>query len=54
VEKLGFKWSDTKILLNSQAHYDHMGGAAEVVRETHAKNMVMDGDVSVVETGART
>jgi metallo-beta-lactamase class B len=54
VEKLGFRWSDTKILLNSQAHSDHMGGAAEVVRETNAKNMVMDGDVSVVETGART
>jgi metallo-beta-lactamase class B len=54
VEKLGFHWSDTKILLNSQAHFDHMGGAAAVVRETHAKNMVMDGDVSVVETGART
>jgi metallo-beta-lactamase class B len=54
VEKLGFHWSDTKILLNSQAHYDHLGGGAEVVRETHAKNMVMDGDVSVVQTGGRT
>ncbi|MFT4112460.1 subclass B3 metallo-beta-lactamase [Silvibacterium sp.] len=54
VEKLGFRWSDTKILLNSQAHFDHMAGAAAIVRETHAKNMVMDGDVSVVETGART
>jgi metallo-beta-lactamase class B len=54
VEKLGFHWADTTILLNSQAHSDHMGGAAEVVRETHAKNMVMDGDVSVVETGTRT
>jgi metallo-beta-lactamase class B len=54
VEKLGFHWRDTKILLNSQAHSDHMGGAAEVVRETNAKNMVMEGDVSVVETGART
>lgn len=54
VEKLGFQWNDTKILLNGQAHSDHMGGAAEVVRETHAKNMVMEGDVSVVETGART
>jgi metallo-beta-lactamase class B len=54
VEKLGFRWEDTKVLLNSQAHDDHMGGAAEVVSETHAKNMVMDGDVSVVETGART
>jgi metallo-beta-lactamase class B len=54
VEKLGFRWSDTRILLNGQAHFDHVGGAAEIVRETHAKNMVMDGDVSVVETGART
>jgi metallo-beta-lactamase class B len=54
VEKLGFHWKDTAVLLNSQAHDDHMAGAAEVIRETHAKNMVMDGDVSVVETGART
>jgi metallo-beta-lactamase class B len=53
VEASGFRWNDTKILLNSQAHYDHVAGAAEVIRETHAKNMVMDGDVSVVETGAR-
>jgi metallo-beta-lactamase class B len=54
VEKLGFHWSDTRILLNSQAHFDHMAGAAQVVRETHAKNIVMDGDVSVAETGGRT
>lgn len=54
VEKLGFRWTDIKILLNGQAHFDHMGGAAEVIRETHAQNMVMDGDVSVVETGGRT
>jgi metallo-beta-lactamase class B len=53
IEKLGFHWSDTRILLNSQAHYDHMAGAAEVIRETHAKNMVMDGDVSVAQTGGR-
>jgi metallo-beta-lactamase class B len=53
VEALGFAWNDTKILLNSQAHSDHVAGAAEVIRETHAKNMVMDGDVSVVESGAR-
>ena len=54
VEKLGFRWTDIKILLNSQAHDDHMAGAAEMIRETHAQNVVMDGDVSVVETGART
>jgi metallo-beta-lactamase class B len=53
VQKLGVRWQDTKILLNSQGHYDHMAGAAEIIRETHAKNMVMDGDVRVVETGGR-
>src|SRR5579863_10131731 len=42
VEKLGFRWTDIKVLLNSQAHFDHMAGAAEVIRETHAKNMVVD------------
>jgi metallo-beta-lactamase class B len=54
LEKSGFRWKDIKILLNSQAHDDHMGGAAIIIRETHAKNMVMDGDVSVVESGAHT
>jgi metallo-beta-lactamase class B len=53
VEKLGFRWADIKILLNSQAHSDHMAGAAEVIRQTHAKNMVMDGDANVVETGVQ-
>jgi metallo-beta-lactamase class B len=47
VEALGFHWKDTRILLNGQAHADHMAGAAEVIREPRAKNMVMDGDVSV-------
>jgi metallo-beta-lactamase class B len=51
VEQLGFRWTDTRILLNSQAHYDHVGGAAEVLRETHAQSMVMDGDVEVIKTG---
>ncbi len=54
VEKLGFRWKDTKILLNGQAHSDHMGGAAQVLRETHAKDMVMEGDADVVRTGGRT
>ena len=34
VEKLGFKWADTKILLNSQAHFDHMAGVGHILRET--------------------
>lgn len=54
IERLGFRWSDTKILLNSQAHDDHVGGAAEIVAQTHAKNMVMEGDADVVASGGRT
>ena len=53
VEKLGFSWKDTKLLLNGQAHSDHMGGAAEVLRETHARDIVMDGDADVVRSGGR-
>jgi metallo-beta-lactamase class B len=51
VEQLGFHWSDIKILLISHAHSDHAAGSAEILRETHAKYMVMDGDVPVVESG---
>jgi metallo-beta-lactamase class B len=53
VEKLGFRWTDIKILLNGQAHYDHMAGAAQILRETHARNLVMQGDEQAVETGGR-
>jgi metallo-beta-lactamase class B len=51
VEKLGFRFKDIKILLISHAHWDHDAGSAEVKRQTGAQYMVMDGDVSVVESG---
>ncbi|MFL6594051.1 MAG: subclass B3 metallo-beta-lactamase [Chthoniobacterales bacterium] len=54
VEQLGFQWANTKILLNGQAHFDHMGGAAQILHETGAKDMVMEGDADVVESGGRT
>jgi metallo-beta-lactamase class B len=54
VETLGFKWKDTKILLSSQAHYDHAAGAAQIIQETNAKHMVMDGDVDVIKSGGAT
>jgi metallo-beta-lactamase class B len=53
IEKLGFRYADTRILLDGQAHYDHMAGAAEILRETHARDMVMDADAEVVRTGGR-
>jgi metallo-beta-lactamase class B len=54
IEKLGFKFSDIKILLISHAHWDHDGGSAAIKGLTGAKYMVMDRDVSVVESGGKT
>lgn len=53
IEKLGFRFSDTKILLISHAHWDHDAGSALVKKETGAQYMVMDADVPVVESGGR-
>jgi metallo-beta-lactamase class B len=48
VEKLGFKFSDTKILLGSHAHGDHMDGDARVKELTGARVMVMEQDVPAI------
>ena len=53
VEKLGFKFSDTKILLISHSHWDHDAGSAALKKETGAQYMVMDADVPVVESGGK-
>jgi metallo-beta-lactamase class B len=54
IQALGFKFSDTKILLISHAHYDHCAGSAKVKQLTGAKYYVMDADVPVVESGGKT
>ena len=51
IEALGFKWTDTKILLISHAHFDHNAGSAAIKQQTGASYMVMDADVPVVESG---
>jgi metallo-beta-lactamase class B len=53
VEKLGYKFSDVKILLGSHAHGDHMQGNALVKELTGAKVYVMRGDEKVVAEGGR-
>jgi metallo-beta-lactamase class B len=53
IEKLGFKFSDTKILLISHAHWDHDAGSAMIKEMTGATYMVMDADVPVVESGGK-
>jgi metallo-beta-lactamase class B len=54
VEKLGFKFTDIKILLISHAHWDHNAASDTIKKLTGAKYMVMEGDVSVVESGGKT
>jgi metallo-beta-lactamase class B len=54
IEKLGLKFKDTKILLISHAHSDHDAGSAKIKEMTGASYMVMDADVSVVESGGKT
>jgi metallo-beta-lactamase class B len=53
IEKLGFKFKDTKILLISHAHWDHDAGSAKIKEMTGARYMVMDADVPVVESGGK-
>jgi metallo-beta-lactamase class B len=53
IEKLGFKFSDVKILLISHAHWDHCAGSAPLKEQTGAKYFVMEQDVEVVESGGK-
>jgi metallo-beta-lactamase class B len=53
VTKLGFHFSNIKILLISHAHYDHCAGSFLVKKLTGAKYMVMDADVPEIENGGR-
>ncbi|RBQ02546.1 PEDO-1 family subclass B3 metallo-beta-lactamase [Pedobacter miscanthi] len=54
VAALGFKFKDIKILLTTQAHYDHLGAMAEIKKLTGAKMMVDEKDAQVMKDGGRT
>lgn len=51
IEELGFKLEDTKILLTTHAHYDHVGAMAEIKKLTGAKMMINEADASVLADG---
>ena len=53
VEKLGFRFSDIKILLASHAHSDHVAGHALIKRLTGARVEVMEGDAQVISSGGK-
>jgi metallo-beta-lactamase class B len=54
IEALGFKLKDTKILLTTQAHYDHVGAMAAIKKLTGAQMMVDEGDAAVLTDGGNS
>jgi metallo-beta-lactamase class B len=54
IKALGFKLMDTKILLTTQAHYDHMGAMAAIKKATGAKVLVNATDAQVMKDGGST
>jgi len=54
IEKLGFKFSDIKILLATHAHYDHVAGMAEIKKLTGATLMINENDAGVMADGGNS
>lgn len=54
IKKLGFKYQDTKILLLTQAHYDHLGAMADIKKETGAKLYVDYADADALKSGGKS
>lgn len=54
VEALGFKFSDIKILLTNQAHFDHVGAMAAIREMIGARFMADAADEPVIRSGGRT
>jgi metallo-beta-lactamase class B len=51
IEAIGVPLSSIKILLTTQAHFDHVGSLAELAQKTGGRVMVMGADAALVEQG---
>ncbi len=51
IESLGFKLSDVKILLTTQAHWDHTAALAEIKERTGAEMWATAADKPILEDG---
>ena len=51
IARLGFKLSDVKIILSSHAHFDHVGGLAQLKAWTGARLFASAGDAPLLEAG---
>ncbi|WP_080638024.1 GOB family subclass B3 metallo-beta-lactamase [Elizabethkingia meningoseptica] len=54
IKKLGFNYKDIKILLLTQAHYDHTGALKDLQTETGAKFYADSADADVLKTGGKS
>jgi metallo-beta-lactamase class B len=53
VETLGFKFTDTKLLLATHAHWDQVSAMAEVKRLTRARLAATEAEVPLFESGGK-
>ena len=53
IEKLGFSVRDVRILLNTQAHFDHAAGLAALKKLSGARLLASRGDAPILEAGGR-
>jgi metallo-beta-lactamase class B len=53
IRKLGLDPKEIRILLTTQAHFDHVGSMAYFKKLSGARVEVMDGDVPVLESGGK-
>lgn len=51
IQSLGFKLKDVKILLNTQAHYDHLGAMAAIKKQTGGRMMINAQDNEALASG---
>jgi metallo-beta-lactamase class B len=54
IAALGFHFSDTRLLLATHAHWDHVSAMAEVKRLTGARMAAMEADAALLESGGKT
>ncbi len=53
VRKLGFRFEDIKVLLNSHAHIDHAGGHALLKKLTGARIVMSEADAELLANGGK-